>query len=83
MAVADELHGIGLGAAVVCVLVGLAKAMGKHGVELTTMQGNDAALRCYQRCGFEAQVMFDSERKSCPALSRRDFLVLGCSILEI
>jgi RimJ/RimL family protein N-acetyltransferase len=56
VAVADNLHGKGLGAAVVCALVGLAKALGKSGVELTTMQGNDAAFRCYQRCGFEEQV---------------------------
>ena len=58
VAVADDLHGKGLGTAVVCVLVGLAKALGKSGVELTTMKGNDAAFRCYQRCGFEEQVRF-------------------------
>ncbi|MPZ62182.1 MAG: GNAT family N-acetyltransferase [Propionibacteriales bacterium] len=52
MWVAGEARGIGVGARLVEGVCEWAAASGAHRVELWVEEGNDPALRLYERCGF-------------------------------
>jgi len=49
----DEFHRQGLGQQMMGILIDAAKANGREGIELTTMQHNDAAFALYQKVGFK------------------------------
>lgn len=53
VAVADELHGRGLGQALIRLLDGAARHLNRAAIELTTMQDNARAFATYRRYGFE------------------------------
>lgn len=50
---ADAFQGEGLGAQMMTILIDDAKAAGRDGIELTTMQHNDRAFALYRKMGFE------------------------------
>ncbi|EKX40956.1 hypothetical protein GUITHDRAFT_142355 [Guillardia theta CCMP2712] len=52
VAVADDEQGKGLGAAMMSVLVGLGRSLGKEAIELTTMLDNGRAKSLYEKCQF-------------------------------
>lgn len=49
----DAYQHRGLGRPMMAMLLEEAKASGRDGVELTTMQDNDNAFALYEKCGFE------------------------------
>jgi ribosomal protein S18 acetylase RimI-like enzyme len=50
---ADAIQGRGVGRQMMAMLIEDAKAAGRDGIELTTMQHNDRAFALYQKMGFE------------------------------
>jgi len=50
--VREAFRGTGVGEALVRACVGWAKEKGLAGLRLSVVDGNDAAIRCYERCGF-------------------------------
>jgi ribosomal protein S18 acetylase RimI-like enzyme len=52
LAVADAYQGIGLGTSLLLLLEAMARSTGRVAIELTTMQGNDAAYRTYLNAGY-------------------------------
>jgi ribosomal protein S18 acetylase RimI-like enzyme len=53
VAVADAWQGRSLGQAALLLLEAVAQAHSRAAIELTTMQSNDKAYRCYERVGYE------------------------------
>lgn len=50
---ADAVQGEGLGAQMMAILIEDARAAGREGIELTTMQHNERAFALYRKMGFE------------------------------
>lgn len=50
--ITDEFHRLGLGTQMMTILMDKARRAAKGGIELTTMQDNDAAFALYQKMGF-------------------------------
>jgi len=50
--VRETFRGCGVGEALVRACVDWARRNGLAGLRLSVVDGNDAALRCYERCGF-------------------------------